>query len=97
MPITQFDSIKSRISAYCLVIGDNFVIVLIEVIIKNFYLNLFPKGLGVDFIVENIFQSLLLFSHAECICEKAVLEVKKLIKKLISDLPVLLVERLMEK
>ena len=93
MPITQFDSIKSRISAYCLVIGDNFVIVLIEVIIKNFYLNLYPKGLGVDFIVENIFQSLLLFSHAECICEKAVLEVKTLI----SNLPVLLARRLMEK
>ena len=93
MPITQFDSIKSRISAYCLVIGDNFVIVLIEVIIKNFYLNLFPKGLGVDFIVENIFQSLLLFSRAGCIYEKAVLEVKTLI----SNLPVLLARRLMEK
>ena len=93
MPITQFDSIKSRISAYCLVIGDNFVIVLIEVIIKNFYLNFFPKGLGVYFIVENIFQSLLLFCHAGCICEKAVLEVKTLI----SNLPVLLARRLMEK
>ena len=93
MPITQFDSIKSRISAYCLVIGDNFVIVLIEVIIKNFYLNFFPKGLGVNFIVENIFQSLLLFCHVGCICEKAVLEVKTLI----SNLPVLLARRLMEK
>ena len=67
------------------------------VIIKNFYLNFFPKGLGIDFIVENIVQSLHLFCLAGCMCEKAVLEAKKLIKKLISDLPVLLVERLMEK